>query len=60
MQLVSSLTRAIVYQQIHGKAAASIYGRFLSLFETVPTPVDVLKKSSEELKSAGLSGRKVG
>lgn len=48
-----------MYQQIHGKAAASIYARFLNLFGTVPTPADVLKKSTEELKSAGLSGRKV-
>lgn len=52
--------RSIIYQQIHGKAAASIYDRFLKLFETVPpTPADILKKTTEELKSAGLSGRKV-
>jgi DNA-3-methyladenine glycosylase II len=63
-----SLTRSIVYQQIHGKAAASIYDRFLKLFieeqdplntNWFPTPDQVLAKSVEELRSAGLSGRKV-
>lgn len=59
-----SLVRAIVYQQIHGKAASSIYTRFLKLFDKesedlFPTPLEVLEKSVEELRSAGLSTRKV-
>jgi DNA-3-methyladenine glycosylase II len=59
-----SLVRAIVYQQIHGKAASSIYTRFLKLFDkesedSFPTPLEVLEKSVEELRSAGLSTRKV-
>ncbi|KAI9274081.1 DNA glycosylase [Helicostylum pulchrum] len=58
-----SLTRSIVYQQIHGKAAASIYARFLNLFDPpnetwFPTPAQVLAKNDTELRSAGLSGRK--
>jgi DNA-3-methyladenine glycosylase II len=66
--MIRSLTRSIVYQQIHGKAAASIYGRVLDLFEDsrdeddanwFPTPAQVLAKSVEDLRSAGLSGRKV-
>lgn len=55
-----SLTRSIIYQQIHGKAAASIYNKFLKLFDdTFPTPSQVLAKTVEELRSAGLSARKV-
>ena len=31
-----SLARAIVYQQLSGKAAGTIFGRFLALFESAP------------------------
>lgn len=62
-----SLTKSIIFQQIHGKAAASILARFVELFDIpsevdekwFPTPEEVLKKSIEDLRSAGLSGRKV-
>ncbi|RCI07223.1 hypothetical protein CU098_014011, partial [Rhizopus stolonifer] len=61
-----SLAKSIVYQQIHGKAAASIYGRFLQLFEPntdepnwFPTPEQILAKDIDQLRSAGLSARKV-
>ncbi len=63
-----SLTKSIVFQQIHGKAAASILARFVNLFDTpeqemnekwFPTPEEVLEKSIDDLRSAGLSGRKV-
>lgn len=61
-----TLASGIIYQQIHGKAAASIEARFIKLFDTTdakenwyPSPDDVLSKSIEELKSAGLSARKV-
>ncbi|CEP11925.1 hypothetical protein [Parasitella parasitica] len=59
-----SLASGIIYQQIHGKAAASIEARFIKLFGTqkdkdwYPSPSDVLEKSLEELRSAGLSARK--
>ncbi|CAO0801819.1 unnamed protein product [Mucor circinelloides] len=60
-----TLASGIIYQQIHGKAAASIEARFIKLFDTTdakenwyPSPDDVLSKSIEELKSAGLSARK--
>lgn len=50
---------SIVYQQIHGKAAEAIYGRFLKLFDDVfPTPEQVLAEDIENLRSAGLSARK--
>lgn len=59
-----TLAGGIIYQQIHGKAAASIEARFIQLFDTsdtpkYPSPDDVLSKSIEELRSAGLSARKV-
>ncbi|MEA1880891.1 MAG: DNA-3-methyladenine glycosylase [Candidatus Marinimicrobia bacterium] len=55
-----SLVRSIVYQQLSGKAAAIIYGRFKDLFKTesYPQPKDVLESPHEVLRSAGLSNRK--
>ena len=39
-----SLTRSIVYQQLSGKVAKTIFDRFISLYKnkSYPTPVDVL------------------
>ncbi len=55
-----SLVRSIVYQQVTGKAAASILAKFVALFPSdFPTPAQVLKKSVEDLRGAGLSGQKV-
>lgn len=59
-----SLSRTIVYQQIHGKAAASIYAKLLKLFgkesdDQFPSPLEMLAKPENELRSAGLSARKV-
>eukprot|EP00123_Amoebidium_parasiticum_P021720 comp7242_c0_seq1/m.2958 comp7242_c0_seq1/g.2958 ORF comp7242_c0_seq1/g.2958 comp7242_c0_seq1/m.2958 type:complete len:335 (-) comp7242_c0_seq1:21-1025(-) len=66
------LVRAITYQQLAGKAAATIYGRFCALFtggastETpslvvlanTVSPAQVLAVSMERLRSVGLSERK--
>lgn len=54
---LESLGRAIVYQQLSGKAAATIYGRFLDLFpgRRFPTAARLLEKSVDELRSVGLS-----
>lgn len=56
-----ALVRAIVYQQLNGKAAATILGRLLELFpdERFPTPANVLATSKDRLKSAGLSRQKL-
>ena len=56
-----ALVRAIVYQQLSGKAAATIYVRFKSLFsnDRYPSPSIVIEKSHEELRSVGLSNQKV-
>ncbi|MBC8344794.1 MAG: DNA-3-methyladenine glycosylase 2 family protein [Candidatus Marinimicrobia bacterium] len=55
-----SLVRSIVYQQLSGKAAATIYGRFKDLFNSrsYPEPKDVLQIPHETLRSAGLSNQK--
>ena len=54
-----SLIRSIIYQQVSGKAAASILKKFKRLFgNKFPTPLEVLAKADEELRSAGLSGQK--
>ncbi len=52
-----ALTRAIIYQQLSGKAAETIFGRFVALFGdgAFPTPQAVLKMPPECLRSAGLS-----
>ena len=55
-----ALVRAIVYQQLSGKAAATIYERFKDLFTNnkFPSPAIVMEKSNEELRSVGLSNQK--
>jgi methylated-DNA-[protein]-cysteine S-methyltransferase len=57
----ASLSRAIVYQQLNGNAAATIYGRVCALFPRAskgPTAQQVLGASHEKLRSAGLSNSK--
>ncbi|MGH9244175.1 MAG: DNA-3-methyladenine glycosylase family protein [Acidimicrobiales bacterium] len=56
----ASLVEAIVYQQLAGKAAAAIHGRFLALFDGAgPTPAAVLVLSDESLRGVGLSNAKM-
>jgi len=56
-----SLVGAIVNQQLSGKAADTIFGRFLALFprKAFPTPKDILKLPSSKMRKAGLSKMKV-
>jgi len=55
-----ALIRAVVYQQLSGKAAATIYGRLMALYGTRhPEPLDILHASDEQLRGAGLSRQKV-
>ena len=58
--LFRDLLDAIVSQQLSNKAAATIFGRFLSLFpgETLPTPEEILKLSDDTLRACGLSHQK--
>ncbi len=57
-----ALIRAIVYQQLSGKAAGTILGRFLALYpkEHYPTPEALSTTSEAKLRSVGLSGQKAG
>ena len=58
--LFAALTRAIVYQQLSGQAAATILSRVVALFapRRFPTPDDFLAVSPEQLRAAGLSAAK--
>ena len=55
-----ALLRAIVGQQLSTKAARTIYLRVLGLFDGgTPSPEQLLEARTEDLRGAGLSGRKV-
>jgi DNA-3-methyladenine glycosylase II len=54
------LLHAIIHQQLSGKAAATITGRFQALFGgRMPTPPELLAAPDEGLRGAGLSRGKV-
>ncbi len=55
-----ALSQSIIYQQLSGKAAASIWDRFLDLFpkRRFPTPAYFLTVPLSRLRSAGLSTQK--
>jgi 3-methyladenine DNA glycosylase/8-oxoguanine DNA glycosylase len=53
-----SLAESIVYQQLNGKAAATIFARFAALAGDPPTPAAILKLTDEQLRSVGLSKQK--
>ena len=55
-----SLVRSIIYQQLSGRAAETILGRFCALFPNCefPSPDHLLQSPPERLRSAGLSGAK--
>jgi DNA-3-methyladenine glycosylase II len=53
-----SLAEAIVYQQLNGKAAATIFKRFTALTDDPVTPQGILKLSAEQLRAVGLSKQK--
>lgn len=52
-----ALARSIVYQQLSGKAAATIYGRVEAAVGAV-TPARLLGCTAQELRGFGLSGQK--
>jgi len=56
-----ALIRAVVFQQLSGKAAQTIHGRVLALFaeKDHPDPEDILTASDEVLRGAGLSRQKI-
>jgi len=58
-----ALSRSIIYQQLSGTAAGTIYRRFIGLWgledEQFPEPGQVLGASDEDLRGAGLSRQKM-
>src|SRR5437763_6232972 len=54
-----AVAEAIVYQQLSGKAAATIYGRVKALYDNKPpSPAQLLGSTDESLRASGLSGQK--
>jgi 3-methyladenine DNA glycosylase/8-oxoguanine DNA glycosylase len=53
-----SLAEAIVYQQLNGKAAFTIFNRFAALAGEPLTPEGILKLTDGQMRSAGLSKQK--
>lgn len=55
-----ALVRSVVYQQLSGKAAATILGRVVALYpeRDFPDPEDLLGTADETLRAAGLSRQK--
>ena len=55
----ASLAEAIVYQQLNGKAALTIFNRFADLAGRPLTPHGILKLTEPQMRSAGLSKQKL-
>ena len=55
-----ALTRSIVYQQLSGKAAGTILGRFHDLYNGPPAPHQVLATDDTRCRGVGLSRQKIG
>ena len=53
-----SLAESIVYQQLNGKAAATIFERFAALAGQPLTPEGILKLTDVQLRAVGLSKQK--
>lgn len=54
-----ALLESIIYQQLHGKAAAAILARLLNIFGDMhPSPELLLRVPESQLRGAGLSGAK--
>lgn len=60
-QPYEALVRAIAYQQLHGRAAEAILGRFLALYpgKPFPLPEDVLATEEAVMRACGFSASKV-
>lgn len=54
-----SLLESILYQQLHGKAAATIHSRVREYYGGDPTPQLLLDTPDEVLRAAGVSGNKI-
>src|SRR3569833_1920460 len=54
-----SLLESILYQQLHGKAAATIHRRVREYYGGDPSPRLLLETPDEILRAAGVSGNKI-
>jgi DNA-3-methyladenine glycosylase II len=54
----NSLARAIVFQQLAGRAARAIHGRFIALYDGRPTHEAILRTPVDDLRGIGLSANK--
>ncbi len=56
-----ALIRAIAHQQLHGRAAEAILGRFSALFpgDAFPDPAAVMATADTTLRGCGFSGGKI-
>jgi DNA-3-methyladenine glycosylase II len=56
-----AVVRSIVYQQLSGRAAATIHGRVRALYgDRDPTPSELAATPDERLRAVGLSRQKLG
>jgi DNA-3-methyladenine glycosylase II len=55
----ATLVRAVVYQQLAGRAAAAIHGRLITVMGGDVQPESLLALSDEDLRAVGLSKAKV-
>src|SRR3954453_17982921 len=55
----ASLAEAIVYQQLHGKAAATIFKRLTDAAGLPLTPEGILKLREQQMRAVGLSKQKL-
>src|SRR6185312_9412235 len=57
----TAITRSIVFQQLSGKAASTIYSRFAALFDDeTPVAHKLIDLSDEQMRAFGLSLQKIG
>jgi DNA-3-methyladenine glycosylase II len=56
---IAALVRAIVYQQLAGRAAAAIHGRLMTALDDDVQPAALLALTDETLRAVGLSANKV-
>ena len=54
----NALAASIVFQQLAGRAARAIHGRFLALYDGHASAEAILKTPLEDLRAVGLSGSK--
>jgi len=57
--LFESLLESILYQQLHGKAAATIHGRVRAYFGGDPAPQLLLDAPDDPLRACGVSANKI-